>query len=286
LAPWTTQLREQQPEDAFAAVYKVGKGHLVFVGAKHENDIASPTFRMISDAYAGFDIDVVIAEGYPTSRGANPLRLMEYATEAHQNGFQEGGESVPTVVGAIKEGAELWGGEPEDADLKSRVLAQGFSAEDILGYYVLRVIPQWIRERKVENAGDAGLRALVEEELRRQRAFLRLEETILPNYDSWARWYQGLNAKPIDSTFTTEEAGPLQDGTFGTNKIAAAVSRARDTYLHELIIQHLQAGKSVLAVFGGSHLMIQRPAFDAALGAPCYAGSNLHDTSAKCRSSR
>lgn len=112
------------------------------------------------------------------------------------------------------------------------------------------------------------------------RGFLGLEDAILPNFDRWARWYQGLNAKPINSSFTTEEAGPLNDGTFATNRIAAAVSRARDTYLHELIIK----GKSVMAVFGGSHLMIQRPAFDVALGAPCYAGSNLQDTPSRCRS--
>ena len=286
LAPWTTQLREQQPEDAFAAVYKVGKQHLVFVGSIHENNVDSPTFRMIGDAYAGFDMDVVVIEGYPTSRGANPPRLMEYAAEEQRDGFQEGGESVPTIVGAIKEGAEIWGGEPEDADLKNRVLGQGFSAEDMLGYYVLRVVPQWIRERKIESAADARLEPLVEEELRRQRGFLRLEDAILPNFDSWASWYQGLNAKPINSSFTTEEAGPLQDGKFSTNKIAAAVSRARDTYLHELIIKHLKAGKSVMAVFGGSHLMIQRPAFDAALGAPCYAGSNLQHTPSRCRSPR
>lgn len=286
LAPWTTQLREQQPEDAFAAVYKVNGEHLVFVGAIHENNVDSPTFRMISDAYAGFDIDVVVVEGYPTSRGANPPRLIEYAAEEQRDGFQEGGESVPTIVGAIRAGAEIWGGEPDDADLKNRVIAQGFSAEDILGYYVLRVLPQWMRERKIESAGDARLEPLVEEELRRQRGFLRLGDAILPDFDRWARWYQRLNAKPINSSFTTEEVGPLQDGIYATNKIAAAVSRARDTYLHELIIKHLNAGKSVMAVFGGSHLMIQRPAFDAALGAPCYAGSNLQDASSRCRSPR
>lgn len=283
LAPWTTELRDQQPEEAFAAVYNVGNRHLVFVGAIHENATTSPTFRMIDEAYANFDIDVVIAEGYPTSRGPNPPRMMEYADEKPRNGFQEGGESVPTVKGAIRENAKLWGGEPSDADLKARVLAGGFSVHDVLGYYVLRVVPQWIREGQIANGGDPRLRELVEQELLRQRGSLGLSPAILPDFESWTAWYRGLNGKSFGASFTTEEVGPLQDGRFGTNKVAAAVSRARDTYLHELVIQHLKSGKSVLAVFGGSHLMIQRPAFDIALGTPCYVGHNLEAARLKCR---
>ena len=284
LAPWTSELRDQQPEDAFAAAYRVGKRHLVFVAALHENRTDSATFKMIGDAYARFDIDVVLAEGFPTSRGPNPRRLMEYALEEARDGFQEGGETVPVVAGAVRAGATVWGGEPDDVDVKARVIAQGFSTEDVLGYYVLRVVPQWIRERKIEHAGDPRLRPLVEEELGRQRRFLRLDSVALPGFEQWASWYQKLNGKPLDATFTTEEAGPLQNGPFATNKVAAAVSRARDTFLHELIIQHLKSGNSVLVVFGGSHLMIQRPALDAALGAPCHVAQTLTDAAERCRS--
>lgn len=282
LAPWTTQLREQQPKDAFAAVYRVGKTHLIFVGALHENETDSATFQMIRDAYAVFDIDTVIAEGVPTSSGPNPQSLMNYGSEEARNGFQEGGESVPTVVGALKDGAQVWGGEPDDPDVKARVIAQGFSPEDVLGYYVLRVIPQWERERKIENAGDPRLRLLVEEQLRWARGALKIDDTVLPGFDRWANWYQASNGKPITSGLAIEEVGPLHDGSYRTNKVAAAVSRARDTFLHELIVKHLKARKTVLVVFGGSHLMIQRPALDAALGSPCHAGESLKYAPGRC----
>jgi len=126
------------------------------------------------------------------------------------------------------------------------------------------------------------LRALVDQELRRARTALDLESAVLPDFSSWVSWYRTLKGKPLAADFTTEEVGPLHDGSFGTNKIAAAVSRARDAFLHEVIIRHLQAGNTVLVVFGGSHLMIQRPAFDAALGLPCYAGTNLEEAPARC----
>jgi hypothetical protein len=282
LAHWTTTLREQQPEDSFAAVYRVGDRQLIFVGARHEDRVDSPTFRMIADAYAGFDIDHVIVEGVPTSRGPNPKTIIDYASREPRDGRLEGGELAAAVLGALKEGAHFRGGEPEDAELKTRLLAQAIPQEDVLGFYVLRSIPQWIREQKVKDAGDPRLRDLVQAELARSRTRLGLGSAVLPGYDMWARWYGDLNGRPIGSAFITEEVGPLYDGRFPSNKVAYAISRARGAHLHELIIAQLAAGDSVLVVFGGSHLMIQRPALDAALGHPCYTGSNLRDGAARC----
>ncbi len=143
LAPWTTSLGDQQPEDAFAAVYRVGAKRLVFVAAKHANRTDSLTFRTIDDAFAHFDFDAVIAEGVPTSRGSNTPSVIAYAqtSKATRDGFVEAGETAPTVLGAIKEGAVLWGGEADDLDVRSQVAAGGITDADLLGFYVLRNIP-------------------------------------------------------------------------------------------------------------------------------------------------
>jgi hypothetical protein len=285
LEPWTTALRDQQPEDAFAAVYKVGTNRLVFVAAQHANRQDSLTFRLIGDAYDLFQIDVVIAEGFPTSRGANPPRILKYASESRTtaDGFVEGGETVPTVVGAQREGASLWGGEADELEIKDSILSQGFTNEDLLGFYVLRSIPQWIRERQIEHAGDPRLQNLVTAELSRSRDGLHLPSTVLASYADWARWYHAINRKPLGADFLTEEVGPLADGRFGTNRIAHAISRARAAHLHSLIVTHLNADESVLVVFGASHLMIQRPALDAVLGSPCFVGSDLDRAAVACR---
>jgi hypothetical protein len=284
LAPWTTTLRDQQPDDPFAAVYKVGNKRLVFVASKHENRDDSQTFRLIREAYALFDFDTVIVEGYPTSKGSNPPRLFAYAAQSPgKDGFVEGGETVPAVQGARQEGATLWGGEADDNDVKTRILAEGFSAEDLLGFYALRNIPQWIGERKIRDAADPRLRPLVEQLLAKDRQSLGFSSAVLPGFWPWAAWYQALNHRPIGASFVTEEVGPLTDGRFGTNRIAAALSRARDAYLHDLIVRHLNAHESVLVVFGASHLMIHRPALDATLGRACYVGSALERAKSDCR---
>ena len=285
LQPWTTALRDQQPEEAFAAVYKAGSKHLVFLGAKHANRADSPTFRMIEAAYAAFRIDTVIAEGFPTSRGANPPSTIAWATGnvATADGFVEGGETVPTVMGAVREPATLFGGEADDLQIKSQVSAEGVSAEDLLGFYVLRNIPQWIGERQIEDAGDSRLPVLVTAALAKNRHSLQLAPDILPDFAAWVAWYQRLNQRPIGSAFVTEEVGPLADGRFATNRIGHAISKARGAHLHNLVISHLNARQTVLVVFGASHLMIHRPALDAVLGHPCYTGPDLMAAAAACR---
>ena len=285
LQPWTTTLRDQQSENAFVVAYRVGRQRLVFVGAQHENMDDSPTFQIIRQAYATFTFDVVIAEGFPTSWGPNPRRILDYAAKSSKraDGFVEGGETIPTISGAQQQGAVLWGGEADDTGIKAQVAAAGFSAEDLLGFYVLRNIPQWIGERNIADAGDGRLQPLVAAALIRNRDRLKIPATVLAGYSQWAAWYQAVNGKAISAAFVTEEVGPLSNGPFGTNKVAYAVSRARDAHLHRLIIEKLNAKKSVLVVFGGSHLIIHRPALDAVLGKPCYEGAALPLADDACR---
>jgi hypothetical protein len=163
------------------------------------------------------------------------------------------------------------------------VAAEGVSETDLLGFYMLRNIPQWIGERKITDAGDPRLKALVEQMLVKDRAALQIGPDVLPNFAEWANWYRRVNGKPLGPDFITEETGPLADGRFGTNRIAYAISRARDAYLHKLIVGHLNAGESVLVVFGASHLMIHRPALDAVMGRPCYVGTDLRRAASACR---
>lgn len=284
LAPWTTTLRDQQPEDAFAAAYKVGGKHLVFVAAKHSNRADSPTFKLIGDVFARFRFDTVIAEGFATSRGPNPARTLQYVADngPRSDGFVEAGELYPTAIGAQAQKAALWGGEADDLAVKARVLAGGVAPADLLGFYALRNIPQWIGEKKIDHAGDPRLRPLVDAALARDRALLSLPRTVLPGFDAWAAWYARLNGKPLGAGFVTEEVGPLADGKFGTNRIAYAVSRARAAHLHDLIVTRLNRRQSVLVVFGASHLMIHRPALDAVLGRPCYVGTDMARAAADC----
>ena len=246
--------------DAFGAVYARGRNRLVFIGATHTEEIDSLTFRMIDDAYASFDIHAVLVEGV--------------------QGRQDGGELVAAVRGALAEGAVVWGGEPDDAQIRDALASQGVSSDDVLGFYTLRTVPQWLRERQIATPDDVQTPTLIDAELARNRERLGLPATILPGYAAWSEWYTRTNGKEFGGLFELEETGPLADGRYASNRIAAAISRSRDAFLIEAIAERLNAGQTLLVVFGGSHLMILRPALDTMLGRPCYAGSELSSAAA------
>ena len=276
LAAWTTELRAQQPDDAFGAVYARGRSKLVFIGAAHTEEIDSLTFRIINDAYASFDISTVLVEGVPRSRGPNSERLMQWvASRPPREGRQEGGELAAAVQGALAEDAVVLGGEPDDSQIREALASQGISPDDALGFYTLRTVPQWVRERQIAALDDVRIPALIDAELGRNRERLGLPATVLPNYAAWSEWYARTNGKLFGGKFEPEETGPLADGRYGSNRIAAAISRSRDAFLLDTIAERLNAGETLLVVFGRSHLMIQRPALDAMLGPPCYVGSEL-----------
>jgi hypothetical protein len=285
LAPWTAILREQQPEDAFAAFFHHHKNRLIVIGAHHSTDANGATFRLIDQIFSNFKTQVVIAEGGVHSKGPNDPRLLDYvASHKEVDGFQSGGETVPVVRNALAQGAVIWGGEPDDAEILRRLRAVGISDADVLGFYTLRSIPQWVRERKITSAADSTLGPLIEKDLGSNRKRLALPPNLIVNCDEWLQWYLQINKRKSVAEFETEEVAPLADGAYPTNRIASAIGRARDGFLLELIAHHLNAKSDVIVVFGGSHLMILRPALEAMVGPACYIGDNIETALARCGS--
>ncbi|MGH8251545.1 MAG: hypothetical protein ACREVI_12750 [Steroidobacteraceae bacterium] len=205
---------------------------LIFVGAKHETHTDSLMFRLIDEAYTSFNVDTVIVEGPSYSHGANDGDLMSWVERQHEvNGFLEGGEAVVAIRGARARGADVWGGEPDDAYARRRLLSQGFSLQDPLGFYTLRSVPQWIRQQKITGPSDPRVEAYIESELDHNRERLDVPATVLPDHEAWTQWYADTNDKVFGATFELEETGPLADGRYGSNKIAEAISRARSEFL-------------------------------------------------------
>lgn len=283
LAAWTLALRDSQPDQPYAIVYRHLGARLIFVAAQHENAIASPTFRLIDRAFRLWPVRSVIVEGSSSSLGANPPELMAILARAHPDPAQDpDGETGAAVRGAVKAGARIYGGEADDLAVRDVARSTGIGDVDLLGYYVLRVIPQWSRDRSISGFGDQKLEQLVNRQLRRSQADLSLPAQIMPDFRSFAAWYEHTNRKPLAAGVGQEESGPLVDGPWPTNRIGAAVSRARDAHLVKQIAERLNQDGSVLVVFGGSHAVIDKPALDAMLGSPCYLGSDMAAAARSC----
>jgi hypothetical protein len=287
LAMWTQSLAASQADGPEILVFERGKRKLIFIGVQHESDPASSTHRLIASAFGVFTPPVVVVEGVPTSWGYSPDRLLQIADEKPDaQGLLPSGETFPAVIGAIKARSNLLGGEPDDKDVRRIATRFGVSDQDLLGFYVLRVVPQWVSQKKFVDLKSSSATDLINRQLDRSRKDLGLQADLLEGADGWRRWRllrnQGANPNIVDM----EEAGPLADGAWPTNQIAASISRARDAHLYEVIKQQLNKYGSVMVVYGGSHALIQYPALTTLLGRPCYRGTNVEAVSLSCGASK
>ena len=110
-------------------------------------------------------------KGSPRSRGPNSERLIQWvAAQPQREGRQEGGETVPGVRGALAEGATVWGSNADDSQIRDSLTSQGMSTEDVLGFYTLRTVPQWLpRAEDCKRRRCADTHTLIDAELAHNR---------------------------------------------------------------------------------------------------------------------
>jgi len=285
LAVWTQALADSQRDGPELLLFRRGDRKLAFIGVQHDSDPASRTHRLIDSTFLIFKPRVVIVEGAPTSWGYNPKRLIEVGGQRPDaQGLLPEGETVPTVRGALASGSIIVGGEPSDSDVRRIAATRGVSDEDLLGFYVLRVVPQWLSQREFDDLSSTRATALIDNQLSRSRAELKLSTDLLPDAAAWRRWRLERNVGASPNRIDIKEAGPLADGPWKTSQVGAAISRARDTHLYELTRAELAKHRSVLVVFGGSHALIQLPALKRLMGPPCYRGDNAESVPMTCES--
>ena len=284
LAVWNQELAASQSDKPEIIVFKRGTQKLVFIGVHHDSDPNSPTHQLIASTLGRIQTRIVIVEGAPTSWGYNPPPLMEIANEKPDSlGLLPSGETNPAVRGALKAGGKLLGGEPNDADVRRIAADLGVNDEDLLGLYVLRIVPQLVSQKKFDDLESIAAGELIDSMLDLSRKDLSLGPELLIDAGAWRRWRLSHNPRANPKMIDIEEAGPLVDGPWPTSRIAASVSRARGTHLYELTKAQLAKHGTVTVIFGASHALIQYPALTALLGKPCYRGEVPVDAQRLCR---
>jgi hypothetical protein len=182
MAPWTQALRDSQSEEPYLLAYRKGNARLILVAAQHENDPASKTFKLVHSAFEIWPVDSVIVEGAASSAGPNYQPLLALADEPLDGeGQQPGGETIPALQNARRIGAAVWGGEANDREVLRLAQVDGVKHADVLGFYVLRVIPQWLRDGTLAATSDEKLPELVERQLARSLRALGIAHRRLRN---------------------------------------------------------------------------------------------------------
>lgn len=266
LNTYTFDLDGREPfKTPFLAEFQHASSYLYFVAAYHANLTSSPTFQLISRCFKKLPIDAVVLEGFPRAYGFNPTHIIQYYKEGRKGDFYIGGDPAFAGLLAKQRGIPFIGGEPEDKNVCKRLLAKGYSPEDILGFYFVRIVPESKRNHTLETKGV-------------KRAFAdcvswdkpRLGLTTTPfTYNQFKEWYQrrngaSFNAEKLDD----DDCAPIAGSKLVIQRISADIWQFRDAYIVQTIASVLDSHKHVLVVYGSSHLSTQRRVLEAMLGKP------------------
>jgi hypothetical protein len=222
-------------------------GQLLYFGARHTYDPANPQISQIEKLWADFHPDVAFNEGgNPPTESSRDVAVSRYGEPGIVR-FLAARDMVP--VKSI---------DPTDAE-EVTVLSRRFSSEQIKLYWVLRAVVQHVHK---------PTKGPIEHEL----------ERIFPIFSGTP----GLNASPnsiaeLQSIYAryfprqgdfreTPEAwfDPVVSGTF-LNEVSRQLSEYRDRYTIELLTRHVNEGKRVFAVVGGTHVIMQERAIRSLL---------------------
>lgn len=268
--PWADWDHADDADGTVTFVYSGCGKQLAFIAAEHGNDPDSDTFKAVTAAMANAP-DLVLIEGVPHSRGANFQPLVDYAQSVA--GTPGDSEPMLTTRLAIGAGIDVMGAEPDDADVLAYAKREGIGATDVIGFYVLRQLPQMVRAGDVDGPNDPRMAGVIADLVPYFAQDAGLSPDAVADIDTlpeFATWYAALNGSTFAQSNTSYDVSPSSNipAPKPTNRIADTVADARDAFILKRIEEALAEHDEVLIVYGGSHQTVQDPSLRAAFGAP------------------
>jgi hypothetical protein len=237
---------------------------LVYLAANHEVKEISRTFILIREILEYFKPDLVILEGFRTTAELSPKWYLEHAKSCWGRVYKR--KCVEPSYGAYhanKLGIPFVGGEPAPKAIWKIINGKGFFLEDLLGFYVLRIIPQLKQEKHV----SYNFRAQVEKMIKRHIKNLDMKNFEY-SYQDFTAWYERKTGRVFNKKDITRRllSPNIKDKPNFFQKLAQKASVARDTHIMKLIADSMNRYNNVLIIYGGGHYMRQKNSIEKMMG--------------------
>lgn len=274
IVPWSQYhlSNEVQPPNVY--LYEGCGRTLVYVAARHSNDPASATYAQVRAAFGKWPPGFVVVEGIPESMGMSLPGLIGYARTIA--GKPTDGEANEAIRLAADAGIDFVGGEPDERDIVAGIKGDGFTATDLVAFYVVRQIEQWKREQQISSHDDPRLDTLIPlitQVMARDTGIPVADFAPVSTAAGVATWYEQFNGLRFKTGYRAEDAYPSgPDRKRRTNALSDAVSDMRDQHIVSVLNSALAQHGTVLIVYGNSHHTIAAPALVDAFGLPRFAG--------------
>lgn len=269
IRPWSAQLESEYPDKKVViAHYHKGDYDLYDLTARHSADFRSDTFNMVDELFHRFQFDVLLIESIPYSSGQSPQWFLREAKQGRTDKYIKGGESSYAVILADERKIPFFAGEPDHEDIYKALKQKGYSDLDVIAFYTVRQIPQWVRDH-------AESRNLIDREappfIRHYCQIFKIQ--ICPILGDIQTWYKNKFGRSLSIDVQNEDLAPIAGTKIFTQQISADIGIIRDHFTLGIIQKLLHDYKRVAVIYGGSHFVTLRRSFDAAFGQPVFIES-------------
>lgn len=264
--PWSNEISNEEPNDRSAiAVLKKGRYELYYLASRHTNILSDDTLVLVKKLFDEYQFNAVLIESIPHSSGESPKWFVEEAKRGMKDNFIATGESGLSAIYASNKMIPFFAGEPDHKNIYDYLKSKEYSDIDVIGFYTIRQIPQWIRQK--ENPIGLFERKIPPFAANYCKIF---EITKCPNLAEIKQWYKSNNGRDLKANISNEETAPVSDSKVFTQGISAAVGHLRDRYTLKVIQNMLIKYKRVAVVYGASHFTTLRKSFERHFGSPLF----------------
>ncbi len=237
-------------------------GGLTVVGVNHVHETAHPAFTLLDTVFTHVPLDIVFVEGMDSDFNEPAARaLLSHLTL--EAAAARGGEAVYAAVKAFKQKIAWQPAEPNDDALFSYLTTLGFSRLDIVTWYLLRLLPQYIAMNELVSfttyaepfLHEVATATKWQEASSTSAALLEHAKTVLGR-DITVHNYR------LAYSHTNPLAVAERDNDFTVfNTLSATADVFRDRTMVTKALTAVATGKRVLLVCGVAHAVMQEPAF-------------------------
>ena len=265
IRPWSHSLGQEYPrEKPIIAHYHKDEFDLYYLAARHTNTVGSDTLNLVDKLFEE-KFNVLLIESIPHSSGESPRWFLDEAKRGRIAQFIKGGESSLAVIFADEKKIPFFAGEPDHQDIYRMLKSKGYTDEDAIGFYVVRQIPQWVREQ--EDKKNLLERKIPPYTKNYCRTF---SISACPTYADVMKWYKNKLGYELSPDVSNEEVAPYSDGTLFTQKISSEIGFIRDRFTLSVIEKLVRQYKKVAVVYGAGHFLTLKKSFDAEFAEPTF----------------
>ena len=153
---------------------------------------------------------VVLLEGLPADETPSPAWYVEYAKACEKRNYDEVcGEPDYAAYFVNENGIPLLSGEITDLEITRRLRAEGVSAEDVVGFYTARILPQYFREDPAFGKSEAVFQSKIELDLKWSRKTLQTGAQF--GYPEFIAWLIKHTDSPISEFVTANPCAPVTE---------------------------------------------------------------------------